>query len=91
MGEHRFAKHCLAQGHAVQPAYQPTISPGFHAMSIAVGMQFFIRLHYARHDPGAVLPWAWGGGAVLHDLAKAVIDANAAAWVALKIFQRLAQ
>ena len=90
-GEHGFTIHRPAQGDAVQTADQFPANPGFHAVRQALGVQVAIGIDDAGHDPGAVLPWAWGGGAVLHDLPKAEIDANAAAWVALKIFQRLAQ
>lgn len=60
-------------------------------MGIAVGMQFFIGLHYARHDPGAVLPWSGRVCAGADDCGKIVVYAYLCAWGGAKLAQRFAQ
>ena len=56
--EHGFAKHCPAYSHAIQPAHQMAIDPGFHAVGMACGMECGVSLDNAGNNPGAVLAGA---------------------------------
>ncbi len=90
--EHRFAKHRLADGHAIQAAGELAVDPCLNAVRHAGAMQRNIGLHHLRHDPGAVLAFAWAGRAGPDDLGEGGVKAHLAADAALeKMFQRLAQ
>ncbi|MCY1516384.1 hypothetical protein D9M68_510110 [compost metagenome] len=89
--EHRFAEYGPAQRHAVEPARQLAVDPGFDAVGVPGAVQLRIGLHHVRHDPGARLAGARRLRTRLDHRSKIVIDAQLAAGRRGKTAQRLAQ
>ena len=85
MGKHGLPIHGLAERHAVQTADELAIDPGFYAVGQTLRVQTAISVDDAGHDPGAILPRACGVCTVLHDLAKAGVDAHFTAGCAQKL------
>ena len=76
MGKHGFAKHGMAHAHAIESAHQLAIHPGFHTVCVARCVQGFVGRHHVRHDPGAVLCWAWRMRAGVNDGTEGVVYAD---------------
>ena len=74
--KHRLAEKRLAQGHAVKPADELTLEPGFYRMSTTQPVQVNLRLLHLRRDPSAALPFPGHNGASRDHILKHPVEGH---------------
>ena len=86
--EHRLAAEAAADADAVDPAHQPAVPPGLHAVGVAELVEADVGSLHLRGDPGPVLvvprdlgagPDDLGEGGVVAGLEAALADGPRAA------------
>lgn len=80
MAEHRFAEYGASYCHAIKPSAKLSIDPCFNAVCFTLLVEFQVGSLYALINPGAILAFSGGVGAVMKDGIKTKINANFAGW-----------
>ena len=91
MRKHGLAKHGIANGDAIQAAYQLIVDPRFNAVSKTCSMQCFVGRHHFVNDPRASLPCSGATCAMAYDFAEARIKPNLTAGISFEFQQGFAQ